>query len=199
VSIKEFYEKLNKTTKEIDRLRILRKIVFHGTPAVFNGNEEEFFEFRQLIAERFKVGFQEVFIVGSAKLGFSYVKETQFSYDSDVDVVIVNKDLFEYYFQLMCDYQYNLDQFKKIPSKRELADYNKFLQYLVKGWMRPDLLPYSFQDGKIKTEWFEFFESISNGKSNIGNYKVNAGLFKDYSFLEKYHLNGLNQVYQKIS
>ena len=199
MDIKEFYEILNNSKEEKERLRVLRKIVFHGTPAVFNGNEDEFYEFRQLIAEKFGVGFQEVFIVGSAKLGFSYIKETEFTYDSDIDVVIVNRDLFEYYSKLICDYQYNLDQFKKIPSKKELSDYNRFLQYLIKGWMRPDLLPYSFQTGAIKTEWFEFFDSISNGKSNIGNYKVSAGLFKDYSFLEKYHLNGLNQIYQKIS
>lgn len=199
MDLTEFYDILGQSENETDRLRVLRKLVFHGTPAVFNADEDEYFEFRQLIAEKFEIGYQEVFIVGSAKLGFSYVKETEFSYDSDIDVVLVNRALFERYFKLICDYQYNLDQFRKIPSKRELNDYNRFLQYLVKGWMRPDLLPYSFQTGKIKAEWFEFFESISNGKSNIGNYKVNAGLFKDYSFLEKYHLNGLNQVYQKIT
>ena len=145
MKLPEFYTILRESNSETDRLRILRKLVFHGTPAVFNGDEDEYFEFRQLIAEKFKIGYQEVFIVGSAKLGFSYVKETDFSYDSDIDVALVNNQLFERYFDIICEYQYKLDQFRKIPSERELNDYNRFLQYLVKGWMRPDLLPYSFQ------------------------------------------------------
>lgn len=42
------------------------------------------------------------------------------------------------------------------------------LCYLIKGWMRPDKLPTSFQIDLLKTEWFDFFESISYEKSEVG-------------------------------
>ncbi len=119
----------------------MKKHIFHGLPFVFEGREAEYFEFRQLVGNKFRINFHEVFIVGSAKLGFSYIKQSHFSYDSDIDVVLVNEELFEYYYKQICDYQYQLDKFKKIPTERELVMYNRFLQYLVKGWM--NILPRS--------------------------------------------------------
>jgi hypothetical protein len=199
ITLEQFSEELKNANTGDLRLRFLRKHVFHGLPIVFNANESEYFEFRQMISEKFKVAYHEVFIVGSAKLGFSYTKQTIFSYDSDVDVVILNEGLFENYYKNICEYQYMFEKFRKIPSSQELQKYNEFLQYLVKGWMRPDLLPYSFQVDVIKTEWFEFFKSISYGKTSIGNYKVNAGLFKNNFYLEKYYLNGIEKTFQLLT
>lgn len=199
MTIEDFNILLKDSDSPEKRARFLRKHVFHGLPYVFDGRESDYFDFRQTVGEKFKIGFQEVFIVGSAKLGFSYIKETAFSYESDIDVVLVNEWLFEKYFADICEYQYQLDRFKKIPTEKELAMYNRFLQYLVKGWMRPDLLPLSFQADALKSDWFEFFKSVSYGKSSIGNYKVNGGLFKNYYYLEKYHLNGIEQTYNKLT
>ncbi len=198
MTIEEFKQQLKASNDNEKRVRFLRKHLLHGLPAVFNSRESDYFDFRQIISEKFEIGFQEVFIVGSGKLGFSYIKETPFSYDSDIDVAIVNEQLFEKYYINICNYQYQLDRFKKIPTEKELQIYNRFLQYLVKGWMRPDLLPYSFQADVIKSDWFDFFKSISYGNSSIGNYKVNGGLFKNYQYLEKYHLSGIEQTYNKL-
>lgn len=198
MTLEEFNIDLKASDSPEKRARFLRKHVFHGLPHVFQGRESDYFDFRQIISEKYNIGFQEVFIVGSGKLGFSYIKGSTFSYESDIDVVLVNERLFEKYFVDICDYQYQLDRFKKIPTERELAMYNRFLQYLVKGWMRPDLLPLSFQADALKSDWFEFFKSISYGQTSIGNYKVNGGLFKNYYFLEKYHLNGIELTYNKL-
>jgi hypothetical protein len=198
MTLEQFKIELIKTNSIEEKIRFLRRYIFHGLPFVFESREHEYFEFRQTIAEKFEVGFQEVFIVGSAKLGFSYIKGTEFSYDSDIDVVIVNERLFEQYYLHICEYQYSLDKFRNTPTTRDLSMYHKFLQYLVKGWMRPDLLPISFQE-TLKSEWFDFFQGISNGKSTVGNYKVSCGLFKNYNYLEKYHLNGITQFHNSIT
>lgn len=198
MTLEEFNIALKESDSPEKRARFLRKHVFHGLPHVFKGRESDYFDFRQIISEKYNIGFQEVFIVGSGKLGFSYIKGTTFSYESDIDVVLVNEQLFEKYYVDICDYQYQLDRFKKIPTERELAMYNRFLQYLVKGWMRPDLLPLSFQAEALKSDWFDFFKNISYGQTSIGNYKVNGGLFKNYYFLEKYHINGIEQTYNKL-
>ncbi|WP_313421865.1 hypothetical protein [Moraxella sp. CTOTU49803] len=177
------------------RINFVSKYLFHGTPHVFSNREEEYFEFRNRIATKFDISFHEVFIVGSAKLGFSYHKEKLFDYDSDIDVVMVNNKLFEKFYSQICDYQYKMDKNHRIVSNLEKSTYYEFMRYLIKGWMRPDKLPTSFQIDLLRTEWFDFFESISNEKSEVGNYKVAAGLFKDYSYLYKYYSQGIENTY----
>ena len=76
-------------------------------------------------------------------------------------------------------------------TQEELYSYNIFLQYLIKGWMRPDKLPTKLQLLSMKKEWFEFFKSISYGKSSVGNFKVNGGLFKNYQYMEMYYTESI--------
>lgn len=40
---------------------------------------------------------------------------------------------------------------------------------------------------------------MSYGKSEVGNYKVNAGVFKDYRHLEAYTVSGIKAVKNIIS
>ena len=199
MSIEIFNTELIGTTSPLERAIFVRKYFFHGLPFVFQGREHNYYEFRQLIADKFNIGFHEVFIVGSSKLGFSFIKEGKpFDYESDIDVVLVNESLFERYSQIICDYQYKLDKNYKLIDKTELYNYHQFLHYLVKGWMRPDLLPLSFQVSELKNEWFDFFTSISSGKSTVGNYAVTAGLYKNYAYLEKYYLNAIEDYYNNL-
>jgi len=191
MTIENFNSELLATTSDIERRKFIHKHIFHGTPFVFQNEEERYFEFRNRIAQNFSIGFYEVFIVGSAKFGFSYWKHKDFDFNSDIDVVIVNERLFEEFYKKICDYQYNLDRFYKTISIAERKEYHKFLHYLIKGWMRPDLLPTSFQMDLLKKEWWDFFNSISNNKSEVGNYDVKAGLYKNYYYLEKYYLFGI--------
>lgn len=191
---KEFNDALKLADDHSKRIRFVQKFLFHGTPHVFNERENDYFEFRTEIANKFDVGFHEVFIVGSAKLGFSFHKKKDFDYDSDIDVVIVNEKLFEEFYSKISDYQYQLDKHHRTVNMKEKELYNEFLQYLVKGWMRPDKLPISFQVGELKRNWLDYFNSLSNGKSTVGNYKVRAGLFKNRTYLEKYYVSSVNNT-----
>lgn len=179
-------------------LAACRKYLLHGTPHVFEGREEDFFEFRRRIADKFSVGFHEVFVVGSAKLGFSPYKEKAFDLDSDIDVVIVSERLFEDLLNQIGDYQMELRRARRSVSQREQSLYHQFLEYIAIGWFRPDKLPVSFTMVDLKNDWFEFFRSISHGKSEVGNYKVNAGVFRTYAHLEGYLLEGLREVYEAL-
>jgi hypothetical protein len=76
----------------------------------------------------------------------------------------------------------------------------KFIRYLSTGWMRPDLLPSNtIEFEKIRHEWDEFFRNISYGKSEVGNYKVKAGLFKSQRYAEKYYRSSIGNVQNKIA
>ena len=195
----EFNDELKEADSSPKKSAFIQKHLVHGTPFVFGGDEGRYFEFRKRVADKFGIDYQQVFVVGSAKLGFSYVKNSEFSLESDVDLVIVNGDLFDQYHQSISDYQYQLDKYLQTITVGESKQYNRFLKYFVKGWMRPDLLPSSFEVEVLRNQWFEFFRSISNGRSEVGNYKVSAGLFKSMVFFEKYHLQSINKVQEKIN
>lgn len=190
----EFKELLLKADTDALVVDMVRKHLLHGIPFVFQNRETDYFDFRNQIANHFQVGFHEVFIVGSAKLGFSYYKNTKFSLESDIDVVIVNEEFFESFYESICNYQYKIDKGIITLTGEEMSQYHKFLKYLIKGWMRPDKLPIKVQSIINKNDWFEYFKSISYGKSNIGNYKVAAGLFKSYIYLEKYYADSLKRL-----
>jgi len=175
-------------------LKIARKHVIHGIPFVFKNNEEEYYEFRDSIAKHFKIGFHEVLILGSAKLGYSYHKDSVFSSESDIDVALVNEELFESYYINICNYQYDLESGKDTPRQEERREFNQFLHYLIKGWMRPDMLPERLKIRSMKEGWFEFFKSISYDNCPAGNYKVSGGLFKNYYYLEKYYTESLIKI-----
>ena len=198
-TLESYNDEISKLDSAEKQCLFVQKYLFHGIPYVFGDDEGRYFDFRNRIAQHFNIGFHEVFIVGSAKLGFSPYKNTEFSFNSDIDVVLVNEDLFENYYQKISEYQYQFDDAKSVVRENEVLMYNEFLRYLVKGWMRPDKLPFSFQIKLLKDEWFEFFRSISNGNSEVGNYGVKAGLFKNYRYLEKYYAKGISDYYKKIN
>ena len=150
-------------------LDFCRRMSLHGTPAVFAGREDDYYDFRKRIAEKFEINFHEVFITGSAKLGFSPHKRKSFDYDSDIDVAIISAALYERVMFSIHKYQMELRDNRKAVSLEELRGYHKFLEYGAIGWMRPDLLPTSFRVNQLKRDWFDFFDSISNGKSKVGN------------------------------
>jgi len=189
-----FLERLKNINNDEEILNFCRKSVLHGTPWVFRGRDDDYYEFRNRIAKKFSISFHEIYITGSAKLGFSPHKKTEFSYDSDVDVAIVSSHLFDEIMESIREYQMQLRESRLTVSEWEIRKYHKFLEYGAIGWMRPDHLPHSFLVKRLKDDWFDFFTSISYGKSEVGNYKVNAGVFKTYNHLEQYTLSGIKAL-----
>jgi hypothetical protein len=126
------------------------------------------------------------------------VKGTEFSLNSDIDVVLVSSVKFEEILAVIRDYDYAIGQGKVVLDIQTKKQYYKFLRYLTRGWMRPDLLPYNLQEGQLQGAWLKFFESISYGKSVVGNYKVTAGLFKSYAYMERYYLSSIERHYDKL-
>lgn len=197
--MQEFFKNLSSIGTDEELLDFCRRRILHGTPKVFENNEEGYYKFRKRIADKFDISFHEVFIVGSAKLGFSPHKRKLFDYESDIDVSIISSNLYEKIMSYIHDYQVQLKMSRRSVSKREIDAYHNFLEYGAIGWMRPDLLPTSFRIDELKKDWFDFFNSISFGHSEVGNYKVAAGAFKSYKHLEKYSLNSIASVQKSIT
>ena len=189
VAIDELFGNIASAHSDKDILQITRKYILHGIPHVFLSKPDEYYDFRNLIAEHFNIDYRNVFIVGSAKLGYSYWKRTKFSLESDIDVAIVNPHLFDYYQKFICDFQYNVQNGNVRMTKEQYDLYISFLKYFAQGWLRPDKIPASQQLLIMKDEWFQYFKSISYGRCCVGNYKVNAGLYKNFNYLETYFIN----------
>lgn len=193
----EFNCLLIQCQNESEILDFTRKWVLHGTPFVFDQREEQFYDFRKRISDKLGVSFNDVFISGSGKLGFSPFKGTDFSLDSDIDVTIVSTKKFLSMASTISEFQMSLRDNRKAITTKELSMYHKFLEYLAIGWIRPDKLPVGFGMEAIKNDWFEFFASISNGKSEVGNYKVNGCIFETYEHYERYVFSGIKTLRTK--
>jgi hypothetical protein len=195
VSIEDYKTEIIKLNNDDEKRIFTQKYFFHGIPMVFQDRENEYFHFRKRIADKFDIGFYEVMIVGSSKFGFSPYKFTQFSYNSDIDVVLFNERLFDTFYELISEYQYKIR--KKIINLTgtQSKEYLRFIKYFMMGWMRPDLLPQNTTEFKeLKQNWDDFFKSISHSKTEVGNYIVKGGLFKSYHFAEKYYRSSIEEV-----
>lgn len=116
-------------------------------------------------------------------------------------MAIISKALFERVMEGIEHFQWRIRNQQITLHEKALAKYHKFLEYLAIGWIRPDLLPIQLQlrdNNPLQDEWFEFFKAISNGKSEIGNYKVSAGVYKSYLHFEKYIYNGIKVKYRSV-
>ncbi|WP_049802495.1 hypothetical protein [Gloeothece verrucosa] len=80
---------------------IVQKFITHGTPYIFRDNEDSYFDLKYEIAQHFSLESPEmVRMVGSAKLGFSIAPKKlwrKFSEESDIDMVIISRSVFEEY------------------------------------------------------------------------------------------------------
>ena len=199
MELKTFLESLRSLKNDDELIDYCRKYVIHGTPYIFLDREDEYYEFRKRIANKFNIFFNEVFITGSAKLGFSPFKQKKFDLDSDIDVAIISNNLYEEVLESIRCYQMELRKSRRSVTEKELKNYHSFLEYIAMGWIRPDKLPLSFQVQDLKNDWFEFFKSISYNQSEVGDYKVSGGVFKSYFHFEEYTISGMRDLRNSLN
>lgn len=156
--------------------RIVRRHITFGNCYVFN--EDKYFELKLEISDHFNIHPSEVLLVGSGKLGFSIAPQKRyrpFGDSSDIDIAIISPYLFDKVWQDVFEYN---DRNIFPPCSKDFKD------YLFKGWIRPDKLPTS-NSFSLKKEWFEFFRTLTQ-TGKYSSYKIAAGLYKNWYFLEGY-------------
>lgn len=174
ITKQELLDKIEQANSNDEYLRIVRKYIIHGIPYVFKDNANRYYDFREQIANHWHVGFQEVLILGSGKLGYSYHKNSVFSDESDIDVAIVNQSLFESFYLEIRNFQYRLESGLETLTSHEKCEYNRFLSYMIKGWMRPDILP-----AKLRVSYLKM-----NGSPILSQYLIIIILQVTIKFLQ---------------
>jgi hypothetical protein len=143
-------------------------------------DQDSYYALKSQIADFFDVHTSEVLVVGSGKLGFSIVGSKLFrpfdDNESDIDIAIVSASLFDRIWTEVFDYW---------GAKQYWPEEQAFKQYLFRGWIRPDKLPPAWTFALCQ-EWWEFFRRLTS-QGTYGPYKLRAGLYKSWYFLESYH------------
>lgn len=144
---------------------------------------------RACIAAEFGGVVDDIYVVGSAKLGFSpkpgqYFKH--FSDQSDIDVALISSTLY-------AEIWHEVHQMDRVG---EFYSREKFSHYHLMGWIRPDALPAKAEYARCHS-WWNFFKQLSS-KEDFFRMKIRGGLYFDTQFLRHYQLNGLTAMREHV-
>ena len=172
-------ERLNRFKEDLNNLpslQIVRKHIISGDCFILS--HDLYFDLRSNVADHFGLHPNEVIMVGSAKLGFSVApihRYREFCDESDIDVALVSTALFDRIWEDVFHYRYEGPYW---------PEYQVFVKYLFRGWIRPEMLPKS-SNFPFRKKWQDFFRSITSS-GRYGDYPVKGGLYRSYFFLENY-------------
>ncbi len=186
ITVDEFKGKLR--NQAISDIEIVQGYITHGPAFVFKEDDGKFFKLKSMVAQKFGLNPQDVIMVGSAKLGFSIsplIRWQPFHDESDIDMAIISPDIFDRFWKELYDFNIKLTY----RTEKEEKQYYRFLDYFFKGWLRPDVFPFSYVGRK---EWLDFFKSISYGE--FGDHKITGAVFRDWGFYEAYHTSNIREI-----
>lgn len=183
-----------KITKHIEQKTDFEKIVrmfylVHPTCA-FSEDYEKADKILNEVSDFFKIPVNDIVVCGSAKLGFSLVKQTDFEKGkSDLDLAILNRDYYIKIFDEVLKSTMNYSKRNLFPS----GSYDKYISAVSKGMINYNFLPQI----KMKTEMLGFFNSLSiKYRSEFSTISC-CFYASEYAFKQK-QINGLNKFKNDI-
>jgi len=158
----------------------------HDLPFVFADHPDEGFELFNKISVRWNVPFSSVRATGSAQLGYSYYKGKDFiAGKSDLDISLINPSLFQQFSEfcyVLTNRYSDRTKFGGAGGLKPNEQANAFLEYLAKGYFRPDYMPTCPK----KTGWDEFFGRLATEYYPIFKFQtITAGIYLTEGFFEQ--------------
>lgn len=192
---------------------IFHKHIVNKQPYVFLENPDLEHELAQIVKEYFNVDYKDIFIVGSAQLGYSLSpkkKYRSFSRNSDIDLAIVDNKLFIELKQELYDFTNGLNRdwietiFHPNPKKficsddLEKQEKQRFIyenqllyyKYLSKGWFRADFKPNEFEICRNGKKYNDFQKIIYKKFSR----KIGVAIYENWFFFINYHVKNLENL-----
>jgi hypothetical protein len=160
-------------------------------PFVFLDKPGSYSALRASLAESFSLSKVQIFLVGSAKFGFSMSPEkfgTAFSPHSDIDVDIVSRELFdELWFDLL---ELTPARRSSLSSQaREWIETHRQWRIFF-GRAEPQRLSGAT---RLAGRWFRAFRSLSR-VPDLARYEVHGMLFRTHQHLRLHHANGFRTI-----
>jgi hypothetical protein len=196
MTVEEFKEKL--ATSPVDE--ITSEILLAGQAAHVSDAGRNYIA--QRIAETFGFASSEVqvWIVGSAKLGFSITEKKRkdrpvlsrfrpYGGDSDIDVAVVSTPIFDAIWSDLSRHAFAVA--KQLPWES-----GRLGSYLVHGWLRPDHFPRGARLRRCD-EWWDLFHSLSR-EPRFERHAVRGGLFHSVDELFQYQTRAVRECRQSL-
>lgn len=200
-------EQLKSLLKAMDNFDVLVKVFFlEGLPFVFSNSPMKYLIFREQVADRFEIGYQDVCIVGSAKLGFSpspHKFGVPFSTTSDVDVVLISDGLFDRGSHALFEHINRIGPPLDFSNRtapvsvpaRDWRTHKEAVRNYVYDNFNPGLLP---NDHRLRTEVFGNISATSAVflalEPQVFVSKIRCRVFKTWRAAESYYINSLRQL-----
>lgn len=173
-------ESIDKSLKDkLSHKEIVRKVYLTYPTSALVDKEEKQYEILNEISQYFKIPINHVQVCGSSKLGQSFHKISTFTPKvSDLDIAIIDSNLFLMYSELVFDITNGFQDYTKFTSTKG-NNFSNYTQYIAKGIFRPDYMPTCPQ----RANWFKFFHCLSL-KHNDYFKSINAGIYNSQLFFE---------------
>lgn len=160
-----------------DHGEIARKIFLTHPTYALVGHEEEGFEILNSVSIFLDVPITSVQVVGSAKIGESFHKNTIFSNKtSDLDIAVIDPGLFRKYSEHVFTLSKGFTDETQFSSS---AIVDEYLRYLSKGIFRPDLMP----SGRWRADLNRFFGQLSLKYEKLFK-SINASIYFSQVYFE---------------
>ncbi|MBI5121344.1 MAG: hypothetical protein HZA67_10085 [Rhodospirillales bacterium] len=195
----------------MDNFDVVAKVfLLEGVPFVFSSSPMKYLIFREQVADRFEIGYQDVCIVGSAKLGFSpspHKFGKPFAQTSDVDVVIISSelfdkgthDLFKYLHGVGPALNYTYTQPVNVDP-RNWRTHKEAIRNFVYENFNPSHLP---DDSPLRTHIFSSISSTSALflalEPQVFVSKIRCRIFRHWRAAEAYYVNTLRQLKKQLA
>lgn len=200
-------ERFKELVTRVDHLDVVAKVfLLEGTPFVFAKSPMKYMVFREQVADRFHVGYQDVCIVGSAKLGFSPAAHKygkSFAEESDVDVVIISEELFDRGSQRVFDRLRNLGPSPRSVKGKENPQVEQSDWRAIKDGLRnyyfQNLNPTLLLDtDPLRNDIFERIRSTTPLFLALNPIvfvsKIRCRIFRNWKAAESYYTNTLREL-----
>lgn len=186
---------------------IVKHYLFAGLPFVFRKDPTGFDLMRKHLCDELSLNLADITVVGSAKIGFSlspYNFPRSFTSTSDIDVVVVDSNLFDevWFTMLRWHYPRRTDRLPETDWTWKIERANE----LYWGWFLPDRIRFSglsfpgvlapLRD--ISVRWFNAFQSLSV-YPQLASWRISGRLYRTWDHAREYHRDGLRQIRDRIA
>lgn len=181
--------------------QVVNQYLLRGIPYVFKKTPDSFEILRTHLHHSLNIDAANVAVVGSARIGFSLSPHRffrRFSEQSDIDVVVIDKGLFDRAWLTIVEWNY--------PRRHRLPrpewDWAKDrMNDIYWGWFVPDKIGFNglrFPRAlrpliEISSKWFDAFRSLSKYPEFVSR-DVSGRLYRTRDHAVFYHVEGLRQI-----
>ncbi len=176
--------------------------VLNGVPAVFGNDATAYDTFRKKLASDLGLNPSEVWIVGSARAGYSLSPDTfgvPFSGGSDIDIVVANQEHFDSIWWTISEWAFPWPN-RAWPKERKDAC-RPWTEACFSGWIAPTELKVPHQGvlivpqplAAIRVRWFNAMKELGR-MSALAGHDCEVRVYRTIEHARRYHAWSLTQL-----